>query len=179
MRPGAKLPISCMCRFSHGRPERAAGESIAASASCPKPAGYDQVTMLERKLVCGCSPKRVRSLFGRMDGSNRTVGQLDAPPQSKGKQSNMNKQVIINVPVADLPKSMAVFKALGYSHNPQSTDDTGACIVISDTILVMLLTYARFRDFTPKAICDTTKAAEVLFCLTCESRQEVDDLVAK
>ncbi len=91
----------------------------------------------------------------------------------------MNKQVIINVPVADLPKSMAFFKALGYSHNPQSTDDTGACIVISDTILVMLLTYARFRDFTPKAICDTTKAAEVLFCLTCESRQEVDDLVAK
>jgi hypothetical protein len=76
MRPGAEPPISCMCHFSRGRPERAAGESIAASASCPKPVPYDQVTMLERKLVSGCSPKRVRSLFGRMDGSNRTVGPL-------------------------------------------------------------------------------------------------------
>ena len=43
----------------------------------------------------------------------------------------------------------------------------------------MLMTHAKFREFTPKAICDTSKAAEVLFYLSCESRQEVDDLVAK
>ena len=91
----------------------------------------------------------------------------------------MSKQVIINLPVANLPTSMAFFKALGFSHNPQSTDDTGACIVVSDTILVMLLTHARFRDFTPKAICDTSKAAEVLLTLSCESREQVDDLVAR
>ncbi len=91
----------------------------------------------------------------------------------------MIKQVIINLPVADLPKSMAFFKALGFSDNPQSTDDTGACIVFSDTILVMLLTHARFRNFTPKAICDTSKAVEVLLTLSCESREQVDDLVAK
>jgi len=91
----------------------------------------------------------------------------------------MNKQIYLNVPVADLPKSMAFFKALGYSHNPQFTDDTAACVVISETIHVMLLTHAKFRQFTPKAICDTSKAAEVLFCLSCDSRQEVDDLVAK
>jgi predicted lactoylglutathione lyase len=89
------------------------------------------------------------------------------------------KQVIINLPVADLPKSIAFFKALGFSHNPQFTDDTGACIVVSDTILVMLLTHARFRDFTPKAICDTSKAVEVLLTLSCESREQVDGLVAK
>jgi predicted lactoylglutathione lyase len=64
----------------------------------------------------------------------------------------MIKQVIINLPAADLPKSIAFFKALGFSHNPQATDDTGARIVVSDTILVMLLTHARFRNFTPKAI---------------------------
>jgi predicted lactoylglutathione lyase len=91
----------------------------------------------------------------------------------------MNKQIFLNLPVADLPKSMAFFKALGYSHNPQFAGDTAACIVISDTISVMLSTHAKFREFTPKAICDTTKAVEVLFCLSCESRQEVDDLVAK
>jgi predicted lactoylglutathione lyase len=95
------------------------------------------------------------------------------------KEKSVSTQVIINLPVADLPKSIAFFKALGFSHNPQSTDDTGTCIVVSDTILVMLLTHARFRDFTPKAICDTSKAAEVLLTLSCESREQVDDLVAK
>jgi uncharacterized protein len=91
----------------------------------------------------------------------------------------MSTQVFINLPVTDLPKSMAFFKALGYSHNPQFSDDTAACIVISDTIRVMLVTHAKFREFTPKAICDTAKAVEVLLCLSCESRQQVDDLVAK
>ncbi len=91
----------------------------------------------------------------------------------------MNKQIFLNLPVADLPKSMAFFKALGYAHNPQFTDDTAACIVISETIFVMLLTHPKFRQFTPKTICDTTQAVEVLISLSCGSRQEVDDLVAK
>ena len=91
----------------------------------------------------------------------------------------MNKQIFLNLPVADLPKSMAFFKALGYSHNPQFTDDTAACIVIGETISVMLLTHAKFREFTPKAICNTSQAVEVLISLSCDSRQHVDDLVAK
>jgi uncharacterized protein len=91
----------------------------------------------------------------------------------------MSKQVFINLPVADLTKSLAFFKALGYAHNPQFTDDTAACIVISDSIFVMLLTHAKFRAFTPKAICDTTKSAEVLIALSCDSRKQVDDLVAR
>lgn len=91
----------------------------------------------------------------------------------------MSTHVIINLPVADLPKSMAFFKALGYAHDPQSNDGTGARIIVADTISVMLLTHARFQNFTPKAICDTNKAVEVLLTLTCESREQVDDLVAK
>jgi predicted lactoylglutathione lyase len=91
----------------------------------------------------------------------------------------MNKQLFLNVPVADLPKSVAFFQALGYSLNPQFSGDTAACIVISETISVMLLTHAKFREFTPKAICDTNQAVEVLINLSCESRQEVDDLVAR
>ena len=91
----------------------------------------------------------------------------------------MSKQVFITLPVADLPKSMAFFKALGFSHNPQFSDENGACITVSDTILIMLLTHGRFRNFTPKAICDTSKAVEVLHTLSCESREQVDDLVAK
>ena len=91
----------------------------------------------------------------------------------------MSKQIFVNLPVADLPKSIAFFEALGFSRNPQFGDDSGACIVVSDTIFVMLATHARFRDFTPKAICDTSKAVEVLLNLHCESRDEVDGLVAK
>lgn len=91
----------------------------------------------------------------------------------------MIKQVFINLPVADLPKSIAFFKALGFSLNPQISDDAGACIVVSDTIYIMLATHTRFREFTPKAICDTSKAVEVLLNLSCESREEVDSLVAK
>ncbi|HEY4247807.1 MAG TPA: hypothetical protein VGM64_13195 [Lacunisphaera sp.] len=91
----------------------------------------------------------------------------------------MNKQIFLNLPVADLPKSKAFFKALGYSFNPQFTDDTAACVIISETIFVMLATHAKFRQFTPKSVCDTTQAVEVLISLSCESRQEVDDLVAK
>jgi len=91
----------------------------------------------------------------------------------------MNTKIFINLPVADLPRSLAFFKALGYSHNPQFTDDTAACIVISEEIYIMALTHPKFCEFTPKAICDTSKSAEVLLCLSCESREQVQDLVTK
>lgn len=91
----------------------------------------------------------------------------------------MTKQIYLNMPVADLPKSLAFYKALGFADNPQFSGDGGACIVISDTIFVMLTTHAKFREFTPKAVCDTSQAVEVLINLHCESRDEVDGLVAK
>ena len=91
----------------------------------------------------------------------------------------MRTQIFINLPVADLLRSLAFFKALGYAHNPKFTDDTAACIVISEEIHVMLLTHAKFREFTPKEICDTAKSTEVLLCLSCASRAEVDEMVAK
>jgi hypothetical protein len=81
--------------------------------------------------------------------------------------------------VSDLPRSVAFFKALGFSTDPQMSGDDGACIVISDTIFVMLTTHDKFRSFTPKAVCDTSKAVEVLINLNCESRDEVDALVSR
>ncbi len=91
----------------------------------------------------------------------------------------MIHQICLNLPVADLPRSIAFFNALGFPENPQVTGDTAAMIVISDAIAVMLTTHAKFREFTPKAVCDTSKSVEVLFNLSCESREEVDALVAK
>lgn len=91
----------------------------------------------------------------------------------------MSKQIFINLPVADLTKSTDFFKALGFAQNPEMSNEMGSCIVISDTICVMLSTHALFRNFTPKDICNTNTAVEVLISLSCESREEVDGLVAK
>jgi predicted lactoylglutathione lyase len=91
----------------------------------------------------------------------------------------MNRQIFLNLPVADLEESIAFFEALGFSRNPDISDDGAACIVVSDEIFVMLGTHARFREFTPKEVCDTSKAVEVLISLSCSSREEVDALVAK
>ena len=91
----------------------------------------------------------------------------------------MIKQLFINLPVADVPKSLAFFKALGFNHNPEFSGDEAACIILSDTISVMLGSHAKFREFTPKAVCDTSKAVEVLLTLSCDSRERVDVLVAK
>lgn len=91
----------------------------------------------------------------------------------------MSKQIYINLPVANLPKSLDFFKALGFSQNSQMSNDAGGCIVISDAIYVMLSTHTLFRNFTPKNICDTNNEVEVLISLACESREEVDRLVAK
>jgi hypothetical protein len=96
-------------------------------------------------------------------------------PQEYG----MINQVFLTLPVADLQRSVAFFKALGFTNNPQFSDHTTACIIISDAISVMLGTHAKFREFTPKAVCDTNQAVEVLISLSCESREQVDELVAK
>jgi uncharacterized protein len=89
----------------------------------------------------------------------------------------MSTKIFVNLPVKDLSKSMTFFKALGFHFNPQFTDETAACMVVSDDIFVMLLTEKKFREFTPKAICDATKSSEVLVCLSRESRAKVDEMV--
>lgn len=91
----------------------------------------------------------------------------------------MSKQIFLNLPVADLARSIAFFKALGFAQDPQMSGEGAGCIVISDTIFVMLASHERFRDFTPKAICDTSTAVEVLLNLSCDSPEEVDTLVAR
>lgn len=89
------------------------------------------------------------------------------------------QQVFINLPIKDMARSKAFFTSLGYSFNPQFTNDQGACLVISDTIYVMLLVESFFKTFTRKAVADAAKTTEVLVCLSCESRAQVDALVAK
>jgi predicted lactoylglutathione lyase len=91
----------------------------------------------------------------------------------------MHKQIFVNLPVKDLKRSMTFFKALGLSFDPQFTNDQGACLVIGDNIFAMLLVEDFFQGFTSKAIVDAEQSTEVLVCLSCESRTEVDEPVAK
>ena len=92
----------------------------------------------------------------------------------------MNKQIIINLPVKDLDKSKAFFSALGYSFNAQFSNERAAMMVIAqDCISVMLTTEDFFRSFIDKPVVQAKEANEFVLCLTCESREEVDSLIAK
>jgi uncharacterized protein len=88
----------------------------------------------------------------------------------------MPTKIFVNLPVKDLDRSKTFFDKLGFSFNPQFTDDTAACMVISDDIYAMLLTHKKFKEFTKKDIADATRVTEVLIALTRDSRAEVDSL---
>lgn len=89
----------------------------------------------------------------------------------------MATQIFVNLPVKRLRNSIGFFEKLGFSFNPQFTDDTAACMIVSNDIYVMLLTREKFQTFTPRQICDASKSTEVLVCLTCDTRQKVDEMV--
>lgn len=91
----------------------------------------------------------------------------------------MHKQIFVNLPVRDLPRSKAFFEALGYRFNPQFTNDMGACLELGPNLHAMLLTEDFARGFTAKPLVDARTATEVLVCLSCESRAEVDQLVTR
>ena len=89
----------------------------------------------------------------------------------------MVKSIFLNLPVNDLPKSMAFFRALGWDFNQQFTDETAASLVISDMIYAMLLTREKFLEFTDKKIADTSTTAQVLIALALETKEAVHTLV--
>lgn len=89
----------------------------------------------------------------------------------------MTTKIFVNLPVKDLEKSKAFFAKLGYRFNPQFTDETAACMVITDDIYAMLLTKAKFKEFTKKAIADATQTTEVLTCLSVDSKAKVDEML--
>ncbi len=85
----------------------------------------------------------------------------------------MSSKIFMNLPVKDLKRSMAFYESLGWKHNPQFTDETAACIVISDEIYVMLLTHEKFSEFTDKQIADPAKTAQMLVALSVDSKDDV------
>ena len=90
---------------------------------------------------------------------------------------DMNRMIFINLPVADLDAARTFYTGLGFAVNEQYSDDSCACVVISDTISVMALVRSRFADFVNGAVGDPAEATSVINCLSAESRAEVDTLV--
>jgi uncharacterized protein len=91
----------------------------------------------------------------------------------------MSKLIFVNLPVADLAAGRAFYEAIGFTNNPQFTDETAACMVLTETIHVMLLTHDKFAQFTPKKIADAKATSEVLICISEDSREGVDAITEK
>lgn len=91
----------------------------------------------------------------------------------------MSTKIFVNLPVENLGRAKAFFEALGFRFNPQFTDETAACMVISEENYAMLLTHEKFQGFAPNGVADARKANEVLIALSRESRAAVDEVVDK
>ena len=87
----------------------------------------------------------------------------------------MPRMIFVNLPVMDLPAAKAFYGKLGFTNEPRFTDETAACMVLSETIFVMLLTHDKWREFTTRPI-PSTDTSEVALCISCDSRQEVDTM---
>jgi hypothetical protein len=91
----------------------------------------------------------------------------------------MATKIFVNLPVKDLNKSKEFFTKIGFTINSQFTDETAACVVITEDIYAMILTHAKFKEFTPKDISDATKTSEVLTCLSFDSKEKVNEIADK
>jgi len=90
----------------------------------------------------------------------------------------MAKQIFVNLPVKNLDRSVAFFTKLGFSFNPQFTDEKATCMIIGENIYAMLLAEHFFKTFTKKEIANAHKSTEVLIALDATSRDEVKEMVS-
>ncbi|MEK8031049.1 VOC family protein [Ideonella sp. DXS29W] len=91
----------------------------------------------------------------------------------------MPTQIFVNLAVKNVERTRAFYAALGYEFNPKFSNDKALCMIVSDTIFVMLLAEPFFQTFIDKTIVDAKQSTEALLCLSCDSRNAVDSLVAK
>jgi predicted lactoylglutathione lyase len=91
----------------------------------------------------------------------------------------MAKMIFVNLPVTDLPRSMAFYEAVGFTNNPQFTNEMAAAMMWSDEIVVMLLTHEFWKTFTSKAIPDARESAQVLLCLSHDGKDSVEGIVGR
>ncbi len=88
-------------------------------------------------------------------------------------------QIFLNLPVKDLNKSIEFFTKLGYTFNSQFTNESATCMIVSETIYVMLLVETFFQSFTTKKIADTKTSVEAIIALSADSKEKVNEFVDK
>ena len=91
----------------------------------------------------------------------------------------MTTKIFLNLPVKDLNKAIEFFTKLGFSFDPQFTDENATCMIAGEDTFVMLLVEKFFKTFTKKEICDTKKNTEMIVALSAESREKVDQMIDK
>jgi predicted lactoylglutathione lyase len=91
----------------------------------------------------------------------------------------MPKMIFVNLPVTDLARSTSFYEAIGGTRNPQFSDDTATCIVLSDTIFVMLLTHDKYRMFESRPIADAQNTSQFLIAISEDSRDTVDNVIGR
>lgn len=168
--------------FGEGTPEEmksALPKGIVVTATF---ADEGRKTKLTLRIVHATPEEKAKhAAMGVVAGWNSSFECMDEHLAKFGASigTKMKSKIFVNLPVKDLKRSMDFFAAVGFTFNSQFTDETAACMVVTDDIFAMLLTEPKFKEFTPKAICDATKATEVLIALSCESRARVEELVGK
>jgi predicted lactoylglutathione lyase len=138
-------------------------EAIEWARRCP--AGDNEVIEIRQVQELEEFPADVQQIAGRLP---ELQGASRAPAPTK---------IFVNLPVQDLPRSVAFFTKLGYRFDPRFTNEEGTCMIIDEDIYAMLLAEKRFRDFTPKPIADAKRSTECLVALSAPSREAVDDRV--
>lgn len=93
--------------------------------------------------------------------------------------ANLKTKIFVNLPVKDLNRSVSFFTKLGFTFNPQFTDENATCMIVGEDIFAMLLVEKFFKSFTSKEICDTSRSTEAILALSVESREQVDQLMKK
>ena len=89
----------------------------------------------------------------------------------------MSKKIFVNLPITQLARSVAFYEALGATKNPKFSDETGACMVLSESIHVMVLMHEKYRNFTARPIADAHSTSSALIALSFDSRDEVNAII--
>lgn len=139
----------------------------------------DGATALGWRMVFDSVAERDETARYAVQCNEELFDRLEAELARQPQRTTMNRQIYVNLPIRDMERSKAFFTALGFSFNPQFTNEQGACMVIADNIFAMLLVEPFFQSFTNKPVADAGKSTEVLVCISCGSREEVDELVRK
>jgi hypothetical protein len=151
--------------------------------SCPKTAhvGQEPGGRTGRERYGGaCSPRGQTFGFPTRRRIIRTgAGHGRAKTEGGAGGATMAKQIFVNLPVKDLERAKAFFSALGFSFDPQFTDENAACLILGENLYSMLLVERFFRTFTHKELADTARTTEVITALAETSRERVDELAGK